>query len=70
LYLASCIKIPFSFQNNVTYFVHRIDPLMYLVAVFATHRLERDPSIRGFLAEMGNDLRCTRVFAALKPGNK
>jgi hypothetical protein len=43
---------------------------MTLVIIFERSKMEKDPQISGFLLEMATLLRCTKIFAALKPGGK
>jgi hypothetical protein len=48
----------------------RIDPRMTIVVIFERTKMEKDPQISGFLLDIAGLLRCTKLFAALKPGYK
>ena len=57
-------------QTNVSYFLHRVDPKMTLVAVFESMKAEADAQVTAFFREMAAHLRCNRLFVSLKPGSK
>eukprot|EP00092_Neocalanus_flemingeri_P013318 GFUD01014356.1.p1 GENE.GFUD01014356.1~~GFUD01014356.1.p1 ORF type:complete len:324 (-),score=91.77 GFUD01014356.1:331-1254(-) len=53
-----------------TYFLHLIEPRFYVVIIFDGRRSERDSTINTFIQETALQLRCSKTFAALKPGYK
>jgi len=55
---------------GATYFLHLIEPRFYAVIIFEGRRSERDSTINTFIQETALQLRCSKVFAALKPGYK
>ena len=55
---------------GATYFLHNIEPRFYAVIIFEGRRSERDSTINTFIQETALQLRCSKVFAALKPGYK
>lgn len=53
-----------------TYYLMRMDPQMTMVVIFERSKMEREPQISTFLQEIAGQLRCTKLFASLKPGYK
>jgi len=46
------------------------DPRMTLVVVFDSKKAEKESHITNFVADLALQLRCTKVFANLKPNTK
>ena len=55
---------------GATYFLHSIEPRFYIVIIFDGRRSERDSTINTFIQETALQLRCSKIFASLKPGYK
>lgn len=55
---------------GATYFFNMIEPRFTLVLVFDGKRAERESTINLFIQEIIPQLRCSKVFASLKPGTK
>lgn len=55
---------------GATYFFNMIEPRFTLVLVFDGKRAERESAINLFLQEIIPQLRCSKVYASLKPGTK
>jgi len=55
---------------QATYFFNMIEPRFTLVLVFEGKRAERESTINMFIQEIVPQLRCSKVFASLKPGTK
>ena len=53
-----------------TYFLLQTDPLVTLLVVFETKKVEKDSHITQFMTNLVSELRCTRQFATLRPGHK
>ena len=68
--LKGFLQSSFTLQLENTYYLLKIDPQMTLVVIFERAKMEKDPQISGFLLEMASLLRCTKIFASLKPGFK
>lgn len=51
---------------QATYFVQRIDPKMFLVAIYESKKSEKDAYTAKFMMEITMDLKCGKIFSALK----
>jgi len=55
---------------SATYFLLRTDPLVTLLVVFETKKVEKDSHVLQFMTNLASELRCMRQFATLRPGHK
>ncbi|KAI0221223.1 hypothetical protein LSAT2_027374 [Lamellibrachia satsuma] len=53
-----------------TYFLTRVEPRLTFVVIFEQKKSERDSFVNNFLSDICLHLRCTKLFASLKPGSK
>jgi len=56
--------------KDVSYFVCRVEAQFYLLVTFKGRKSERDSHVSAFMHELCVDLRCVKVFAALKAAAK
>ena len=56
--------------QGATYFLLRTDPLVTLLVMFETKKVEKDSHVTQFMTNLASELRCTRQFATLRPGHK
>lgn len=63
-------KVVWFYDRNAhsTYFISLVEPRISLVVITDGKRSERDSPISNFLTEFTTQLRCSKHFAALKPG--
>lgn len=57
---------------GATYYLHMIElePRFFIVVIFEGRRSEKDAAVNTFIQETAIQLRCSRIFACLKPGYK
>merc|ERR1719228_2834408 len=55
---------------GATYYIHWVEPNLYMVTVCEGRRSEKDSGINTFIQETVAQLRCTRLCNSLKPGHK
>ncbi|XP_008191698.1 KICSTOR subunit 2 [Tribolium castaneum] len=60
----------FSSQSQCTYILTTVEPNIYLVVLFESKKSEKDAFIGNFVTEICTNLRCTKVFTALKNTSK
>lgn len=53
-----------------TYFLTTVDTRMTMVVIFETKKGEKDSYINHFMSDLATQLKCTKLFSALKPGSK
>jgi hypothetical protein len=70
--LANVEKIiyKFSSQSQCTYVLATVEPNIYVVILFESKKSEKDTYIGNFVTELCTNLRCTRIFTALKNTSK
>lgn len=57
----------FDQQIGATYFLCRVEPRITLVVIFESRKSEKDSYIKDFVYDITTQLRCSKVFANLKP---
>lgn len=55
---------------QVTYFLSQIEPRITLVVIFESKKAEKDSYVNSFLVEITTQLRCTKLFSALRASIK
>ncbi|XP_057669777.1 KICSTOR subunit 2-like [Diorhabda carinulata] len=65
-------KIIYKFvsQEQCTYILTMIEPMIYLIILFENKKSEKDAFISNFVLEFCQNLRCTKLFTSLKNTNK
>ena len=59
-----------SLQVQATYFVMRMDAKVYMVAVYEMKKSEKDSYTMKSMQEFAMELKCGKIFSALKCGVK
>ncbi|PIK36744.1 putative UPF0536 protein C12orf66-like, partial [Apostichopus japonicus] len=60
----------YDMQQQITYFIIKVDIKMSLLLVFEAKKSEKDTNISNFLQDMASCLRGTRLLSNLRQGSK
>ena len=58
------------FQNDISYYLMKIEPKMTMALICAGKRTEKDPNIKSFIIDIATSLRMNRIYASIRPGYK